>query len=993
MSELETNTASAARWPDFYALLETTPDADAKTLRRQINLLYDRANQNNDHRELKKRFYFQLVNQKVLPQCRRILLDETAREAYDTQWQLHFLGASDALSYPQFIGRLRRTHEKVVSGLGQLDSEELELLPAVVAAQDSTEAEIPTIAAPQADAGSAPEIRASVTPILINSVVAPVGQSQVVPASVAPASVAPASVVSAPAAKSTAAASVATASGSRGKKTNYLPFAALGAVALLGAGWLAFGRGGGQTQNPSFAVEESAAQNWKPVSGYILTNWASKVTPDKVLPEYPRPQMARENWSNLNGLWNYALTEKTAKTAPAANDGQILVPYPYESALSGVGKKSVPDKKLWVRRSFSVPSNWNGQRVILHFGAVNWQANVKVNGKAVGSHKGGYDAFEFDITDALQNGENTLEVAISNPIDVDGGQVLGKQRAKSGEIWYSASTGIWQTVWLEPVPTLSIKNLQITPDIDDNTLRVQTQLADAAGEATQGVTVQVEALDGGRALAKQSGAANKEISLEIPNPQLWTPDTPKLYDLKVTLLRDGKAIDGVNSYFAMRKSSVARDKNGALRLMLNNRFVMQHGVLDQGYWPDGLYTAPTDQALASDIAAAKKLGFNMCRKHAKVEPARWYYHADKLGLLVWQDMPQMFVNDPAPDVAAQFKAEWQRIIAQTRNSPSIIVWTPFNEGWGQHATASIVDFTKKQDDSRPVDEASGWNDAGSGDIADFHSYPSPKTRAPDGKRATVNGEFGGLGLPIKDHVWNPDTNFDYGKERNVWELTRSYQKIMQGANALRDNSQASAFVYTQLTDVEQETNGLLTYDRKIVKPILNVAAAATRGKFVTLPPNPFAEIITTSRGTGHVWLYTTSKPADNWKQAGFDAKSWKKGAAGFGGNDTPNKPNGVRENKIRTPWKTPDIWIRREIELRAQLPKNLSFLCGHDEDVEIYINGVLAAQESKYTTSYVEIPMTAQGRAALKPGKNIIAAHCHQIEGDQYLDLGIIPAK
>ena len=992
MSELETNTASAARWPDFYALLETTSDADAKTLRRQINLLYDRANQNSDHRELKKRFYFQLLNEKVLPQCRRILLDEAAREAYDTQWQLHLLGACDALSYPQFIGRLRRTHEKVASGLGALDSQELQLLPVVVPAQDCLEAEIPTQITPPNDS-SAPEIRASVTPVIIeNSRAAPVaGEIRVAPAPVAQSQVAQSQV--APVLVAQSASSVATASGARGKKPNYLPFAALGIVALLGAGWLAFGRGGGKAQNPSFALSEDAAQNWKPVSGYIMTNWASKVSPNEVLPEYPRPQMARKDWQNLNGLWNYALTDKTAKAAPAGNDGQILVPYPYESALSGVGKKSVPDKKLWVRRSFSVPSDWNGQRVILHFGAVNWEARVKVNDKPVGSHKGGYDAFEFDITDALQNGENTLEVAVSNPIDVDGGQIVGKQRAKSSEIWYSASTGIWQTVWLEPVPTLSIKNLQITPDIDDNTLSVKAQLAGAPGEAAKGVTVQVEALDGGRTLAKKSGAANKEISLAIPNPKLWTPDTPKLYDLKVTLLRDGKAIDGVNSYFAMRKSSVARDKNGAMRLMLNNRFVMQHGVLDQGYWPDGLYTAPTDEALASDIATTKKLGFNMCRKHAKVEPARWYYHADKLGLLVWQDMPQAFVADPAPDVAAQFKTEWQRIIAQNRNSPSIIVWTPFNEGWGQHATASIVDFTKSIDDSRPVDEASGWNDAGSGDIADFHSYPNPKTRAPDGKRATVNGEFGGLGLPIKDHVWNPDTNFDYGKERNVWDFTRSYQKMMQSANALRDNSQASAFVYTQLTDVEQETNGLLTYDRKIVKPIINVAAAATRGKFVKLPPNPLAEIITTSRGTGHIWSYTTSKPADNWTQAGFDAKSWKKGAAGFGGNDMPDKPNGVRESKVRTPWKTPDIWIRREIELPAQLPKNLSFLCGHDEDVEIYINGVLAAQEAKYTTSYAEIPMTAQGRAALKPGKNIIAAHCHQVEGDQYLDIGIIPAK
>ena len=967
----ETEPSPSVRWPDFYALLETTREADAKTLRRQINLLYDRANSNTDHRELKKRFYFQLLNQKVLPQCRRILLDETAREFYDNQWQLHALGACDALTYRQFIGRLRRTHENIASGLGLIDDEELELLPAVVPDINSLEAEIPTQITPDLSADSNGEIRASVTPLTAPSAKAPTNSdAKALPVAASP------PVVAAPQ-----------------KNRSNLPYMTLGGVALVALiGWMALGRGGGQAANPGFDVSSDETTNWKPVGGYIMTDWAKKVTPDKVLPEYPRPQMKRKNWRNLNGLWNYALSEKTATTAPAANDGQILVPYPYESALSGVGKKSQPDKKLWYRRSFDVPADWNGQRVILHFGAVNWETKVKVNGTLAGAHKGGYDAFEFDITDALQSGENTLEVAVSNPIDDVGGQVVGKQRKKSGEIWYSASTGIWQTVWLEPVPAVSIKTLQITPDIDDNTLSVKAQISGAPGAATAGATVQIEALDGGRSLGKKTGAANQEISLAIARPKLWTPDAPKLYDLRVSLLQNGKPVDSVDSYFAMRKISVARDSKGALRIMLNNKFVMQYGVLDQGYWPDGLYTAPTDEALASDIVMAKKLGFNMTRKHAKVEPDRWYYHADKLGLLVWQDMPQMFVSDPAPDVAAQFKTEWKRIIEQHRNSPSIIVWTPFNEGWGQHATSSIVDFTRSVDSSRLVDEASGWNDAGSGDIADFHNYPAPKTRPPDDKRATVNGEFGGLGLPIADHVWNPDTNFDYGKEQNKWDLTRSYQKIMQQANALRDNSQASAFVYTQLTDVEQETNGLLTYDRKIVKPIANVAAAATRGKFVKLPPNPFAEIITTSRGTSHVWSYVTDKPADNWAQAGFDASGWKKGAAGFGASVNAGA-NGVRESKIRTNWKTPDIWIRREIEMPANLPRDLSFLCAHDEEVEIYINGVLAAQAPKYSTSYVDIPLTPQGRAAIKPGKNVIAAHCHQTEGDQYLDIGIIPTK
>ena len=403
-----------------------------------------------------------------------------------------------------------------------------------------------------------------------------------------------------------------------------------------------------------------------------MTDWAAKVTPDKVLPEYPRPQLERTEWLNLNGLWNYALTGKEISASPPDNDGQILVPYPYESALSGVGKKSIPDRKLWVRRNFTVPQSWSGQRVILHFGAVNWEARVKVNGKPVGSHKGGFDSFEFDVTDSLQSGENALEVAITNPIDVDGGQVLGKQRVKSDGIWYSASTGIWQTVWLEPVPTTSIRNLEITPDIDDNTLSVKAQLNSAAGEASSetagDVQVQVEALDGTRSLIKKTGAANTALSLAIPAPQLWTPDAPKLYDLRVSLLRNGQVVDSVKSYFAMRKTSVARDSQGALRLMLNNKFVMQYGVLDQGYWPDGLYTAPTDEALAYDIVMAKKLGFNMCRKHTKVEPARWYYHADRLGYLVWQDMPSMHVSAP---VARSRRAVQDRVETHHRAAPQL----------------------------------------------------------------------------------------------------------------------------------------------------------------------------------------------------------------------------------------------------------------------------------------------------------------------------------
>ena len=962
---METEHSKTTCWPDFYALLETTSDADSPTLRRQINWLYDRAQQNTDHRELKRRFYYQLLLQKVLPQCRRILLDSEARKSYDTQWQLHNLGASDAISYPIFIRRMRQTHEKIVTGLSAIDADEIAMLPAVAASEDCMAAEIPTQIAPQKNA-----IQASVAPVNF-----PAEKSSVVPATQNGVG------TNTPAPKPNS-------SALPNANKRILPLA-LGVLAILVVGGWMLGRSRGAATGADGGFSDSsvALADWKPVSGYILTDWSQKVKPNAVLPEYPRPQMVRKQWQNLNGLWSYALTERNAKAAPAEKDGQILVPYPYESALSGVAKKSIPDKKLWYRRSFTVPPDWGKQRVILHFGAVNWEARVKVNDKIMGTHRGGYDSFEFDITDALKPGENQLEVSVVNPLDVDGGQIMGKQRAKSDGIYYTASTGIWQTVWMEPVPEKSIESLRIVPDIDDNTVAIRALTSGGATDKSGKTKVSVEVMDGQKSIAKVSGAADKPIVVPLKNPRLWTPDAPKLYDLRVSLSQNGAPGDSVDSYFAMRKTSVQNDARGVKRLMLNNRFVMQQGVLDQGFWPDGLYTAPTDDALKYDIEMTKKLGFNMCRKHAKVEPDRWYYHADKLGLLVWQDMPQGFVNDPSPEIAGQFKTELKRMVDQLVNHPSVIVWTTFNEGWGQHATQSIVDYTHQLDPSRPVDEASGWTDTGNGDISDGHSYPLPGAPKPDGKRAVVNGEFGGIGLVETGHTWNTDAKMNYGEARNSWDLTRQYRELMRKANALRDNPGVSAFVYTQLTDVEQETNGLLTYDRKKVKPIIKISAAATRGRYLPMPPNPTPDILPTALNSVNQWFYSTSKPADNWMQSNFKTNKWKAGMAGFG-TDYESKVN--PKFKIRTPWSTPDIWMRREVTVPAKLPTKIDFICAHDENVEIYINGVLAASADKYTTDYVILPMTDTGRAALRPGKNIIAVHCNQTTGGQYVDVGML---
>lgn len=412
--------------------------------------------------------------------------------------------------------------------------------------------------------------------------------------------------------------------------------------------------------------------------GRLPTRWDKDVSPTHPLPEYPRPQMVRKQWQNLNGPWQLGLTDSDATTPPATFDQKILVPFPYESALSGIAKASPTKQRLWYRRAFTVPASWrdDGGHVLLHFGAVNWDSAVSVNGKAMGDHKGGYDSFTYDITSALKPGDNTLTVSAWNPLraNVADAQVLGKQRPHSGGIFYTASTGIWQTVWIEPVPATYISSLTLVPDIDTNTLHVTVN---TVGDTA--VPVQITATDGPTTFATGLGDSGSEIDLPIVTQHLWSPDDPHLYNLHVALV--GKENDHVNSYFAMRKISIGKDSKGVTRILLNNKFVFQVGALDQGFWPDGIYTAPTDAALKFDIQSTKQLGLNLLRKHAKVEPARWYYWTDHLGILVWQDMPQCFVgkNESLTDAAKkQWLVEWKGILTDLKNHPSIIVWTTFN---------------------------------------------------------------------------------------------------------------------------------------------------------------------------------------------------------------------------------------------------------------------------------------------------------------------------
>ncbi|MET6997763.1 glycoside hydrolase family 2 protein [Chitinophaga defluvii] len=579
------------------------------------------------------------------------------------------------------------------------------------------------------------------------------------------------------------------------------------------------------------AIAVQAQQSaWKIVPGKISTPWSEKVDPAATLQEYPRPQLVRENWKNLNGLWNYAIVAK-GQSQPAAYQGKILVPFAIESALSGVGKTVGKDSTLWYHTTFTLSAATKGKQVLLHFGAVDWETVVYINGKQVGTHQGGFDPFSFDITPYLKKGsQQELSLSVWDPTD-EGPQPRGKQVRKPEGIWYTPVTGIWQTVWLETVAPTHIVSTRQTPDIDQQTLTVT---ADIAALKT-GDQVKVSAWDGAQQITETTINEGAPAVLKINAPKLWSPENPFLYDLRVTILRNGKKIDEVKSYFAMRKSSFGKDQQGIQRMLLNNKFVFQYGPLDQGWWPDGLYTAPTDEALKFDIEKTKEMGFNMIRKHIKIEPARWYYHCDKLGVLVWQDMPSGDLGNHweqrpgvlgngtdkqrTPASEGYYKKEWNAIIDALYNHPSIVVWVPFNEAWGQFKTVEITEWTMKKDPSRLVNSASGGNFHPVGHIIDLHNYPEPAMPRPDvfgEKQVLVLGEFGGLGLPVEGHVWQQKDNWGYQSFKTAADLFKRYANLMVRLETLI-KSGLSAAVYTQTTDVEVEINGLMTYDRKVMK--------------------------------------------------------------------------------------------------------------------------------------------------------------------------------
>ncbi|NLN70035.1 MAG: hypothetical protein GX142_04530 [Chloroflexi bacterium] len=578
----------------------------------------------------------------------------------------------------------------------------------------------------------------------------------------------------------------------------------------------------------------------------ITTLWSQDVDPHLPHPEYPRPQMVRDDWQNLNGLWDYQITQKAA-SRPQSFSGQILVPFPLESALSGVKHRLNPGELLWYRRHFKIHPARHSGRTLLHFGAVDYQCKVYVNGALIGEHTGGYDPFFFEITDALTHHENELIVCVSDPTDTQPIQ-RGKQVLKPGFIWYNAHSGIWQTVWLEHVPQTYLQGFLITPDIDQCCVRIKASVAHADGD----LVVNVQVTDEGIIIAEGETSPEEPLTIPLEGVQLWSPENPHLLDLKITLKDGQSTLDQVKSYFGMRKFSLEKDKQGRPRFYLNNRPQFLYGPLDQGYWPDGLSTPPTDQAIQWEINFLKQAGFNVLRKHVKVESARYYYHCDRAGIIVWQDMvsggispkPIWFLFAPLfkslrddrfywrlgraqKSNRDHFKLEYQRVLSALINTVSIAIWCPFNEGWGQFDSSEITEWTKVFDPSRLVDHASGWFDQGVGDFKSEHVYfkplPNPE---PDPQRGWVLSEFGGYSLNLSQHAWNPQKDFGYKKFDTIPALTQGYVDLLEKQLIPWIEAGLSAAVYTQTTDVETEVNGLLTYDRKVVKMDLQAIVAA-----------------------------------------------------------------------------------------------------------------------------------------------------------------------
>lgn len=730
----------------------------------------------------------------------------------------------------------------------------------------------------------------------------------------------------------------------------------------------------------------------------MKTRWADDVDPKNIWPEYPRPQMVRSEWLNLNGYWQYAIQDKNEKQ-PMEFDGRILVPFPVESELSQVKKVVGDENYLWYRKEFKAPKLKSWERVLLHFGAVDWESTVYVNGKEVGSHRGGYDPFSFDISKYLKKkGDQEIIVRVWDPTD-KGMQARGKQVSNPRGIWYTPVTGIWQTVWLENVPEDYIRSVKTTPDIDERRAEVNLDLS----PLSTGGSIIVKASANGKEIVSKEipigqKSNNANLILDIPDPVLWGPNNPFLYDLEVTL-RDGegKVIDKVESYFGMRKVSLGKDANGYTRIMLNNEPLFQFGLLDQGWWPDGLYTPPTEEAMIYDIKVTRDLGFNMLRKHVKVEPARFYYHCDKMGMLVWQDMPSGFqVTDRANqhvkhdakvdwerpiESAVQFEKELKAMIDNFYAFPSIIVWVPLNEGWGQYDVERLAEWIKTYDPSRLVDAPSGWADREVGDMIDVHLYPGPGMELAEEDRASVLGEFGGLGWPVDGHLWWDKRNWGYLTYQDKETFRNEFKSMIENLQGLISWG-LSAAIYTQTTDVEGEVNGLLTYDREVLK--LNPQEAREMIRPLYQPWWNKHILISDSEHKSQEWQVTFEKPDDNWIDSGYDDFQWKSQKAPFSASVNPFLPPS-------TDWHADELYARKTFNLDA-VPNNL-FLKYYapKTEVKVYLNGNLVQELQDgggRKRHYTHILLKDAARY-LKAGENILAVQVDRKKDIGAFDLGL----
>lgn len=722
------------------------------------------------------------------------------------------------------------------------------------------------------------------------------------------------------------------------------------------------------------------AQSYQPVEGKIMTLWGEKVSPENAWNEYPRPQLKREEWKNLNGLWDYAIVPRES-AKPANFQGKILVPFAVESALSGVAESLLPDQQLWYRTTFELPKSWDGQNILLHFQAVDWETRVWVNGKLAGTHKGGSTAFSYDITKYLKRGEQEIVLSVWDPTD-EGTQARGKQVLNPHEIWYTPVSGIWQTVWLEPVDKLHINSVYPVADIDNGQVTLHTGLAGTNG----GETISVKVLEGDRTVLEKNYPASAEIVLDIPAPKLWTPESPSLYRVTLSLKKNDRVYDEIGTYFAMRKISMVKDEQGFQRIQLNNETLFQYGTLDQGWWPDGLLTPPSAEAMRYDMEVLKEMGFNMLRKHIKVEPWLYYYYADSLGLLVWQDMVSGFetakrseqhVNwnaahdwDRPRESAVQWEYELKTMIDQLRFFPSIVTWVIFNEGWGQYDTKRVVDWSMNYDKTRLINGVSGWTDRQCGHMMDVHQYPGPgmEPAEQNSGRVVVLGEFGGLGLPVENHLWNPSMrNWGYRTYDTESVLIKEYTKLMHNLYPLRYNG-LSAAVYTQTTDVEGEVNGLMTYDRKVIKidpALLRILHYPLYGK----ESKTIKKIVSDSEVKSQPMYVSTSKPAIGWQKS-----------AGAGSFQKQNGPVNIKKGET--------VYSISSFSIN-EMPEGIYLHVHSFGDLKVYLNGTLVIDKKIIGRRHYEDVNISEFLLLLKRGENILAVECGPYEQDSEFDWGL----